>query len=297
MFTSLRTYRIGTLFGFPIEVNLSFLAVPIIALLFWGGISGLIAVLILFASVILHELGHALTARHFKVPVVGIELHLLGGAAKMLGQPKRANDEVLIAAAGPAVSFALGIAGLVLSPLFEVVGLYLGADIFRVIGWINIVLGVFNLLPALPMDGGRILRALLTRKFEYVRATEISVKIARGFAVVIGLYALFQLSFWLFLLVPFLWIMGVQELHMAQITNHYFAYDKQGYRRYDFADADVMPPGFASYGASYDQPRNPFEGVLSFGWPSFGGQNRGPIAFAGYVIRRRNGRIVIETVD
>ncbi len=297
MFTSLRTYRLGTLFGFPIEVNLSFLAIPIIALLFWGGLSGLLGVVILFTSVVLHELGHALTARRYNVPVVGIELHLLGGAAKMVGQPKRANEEVLIAAAGPAVSFILGAAGLLLSPLSAAIGLYLAADLLQVIGWINIILGIFNLLPALPMDGGRILRALLTRKYEYARATEISVKISRGLAIVIAVYALFQLSLWLLLLAPFLWIMGAQELHMAQISNHHFSYDKQGYRRYDFADVEVMPPGFADVGDSrYDQP-DPFAQVLSFGWPSFGGSRRGAVSFGRYVVRRRNGRIVLESLD
>lgn len=299
----LRSYRIGSLFGFPIEVNLSFLIMLGVALLMWGGLSGVFLVLIAFASVLLHELGHALTARHLGVPVAGIELHFFGGAAKMVGQPRTANDEVLIAAAGPAVSFFLGLAGLVMSGVTGVLGLDVVAEFFRLIGWINVVIGVFNLLPALPMDGGRILRALLTRKYPFERATEISVRLARGFAIALGLTGLFTVQLYLVLLAGLLWFMSASELRMARLMRHHFTYDAQGYRRYDHIDADAMPWEYgdgAAYGSSYGRYGNSAHdpGIQSFGWPGMGARRPGaePFSFGGFVIRRRNGRLVIEYI-
>ncbi len=291
------------MFGFPIEVNPTFLLLLVIALLFWGGLAGVIGVLIAFASVLLHELGHALVARRLGVSVAGIELHLLGGAAKMVGQPKTANDEVKIAAAGPAVSFALAGVGFMLGAVTGALGFDFGALLFAGIGWINLVIGGFNLVPALPMDGGRILRALLTRKFEYARATDIAIKVARGFAVAFGLVGLFTASLWLLLLVPFLWILGIQERHMAHLLNNHFTYDKNGYRRYDYADVEVMPRGFADILDHMDGNDaggdGPYRGVQSYGWPGLGFRRGGPgrpVSFGGYVIRRRNGRLVIEFI-
>jgi Zn-dependent protease len=303
MLPRLRSFRIGRLLGFPIEVNLSFLIVLGIVLLFWGGLSGVFAVLVAFASVLLHELGHAVTARHLGVPVGGIELHFFGGAAKMLGQPKTANDEVLIAAAGPAVSFVLGVAGLILGAGTAAFGLGTAAMLFDYIGWINVIIGVFNLVPALPMDGGRILRALLTRKVPFERATEISVRIARGFAIALGVTGLFTLKIYLILLAAFLWILGASELRLARMIGQHFTYDRNGYRRYDYADVEVLPSEYADildqdeHGSSYGRSR--FGGVQSFGWPGFGARRRGPshgggVSFGGFVIRRRNGRLVIE---
>lgn len=302
MFRWLRSYRIGSLFGFPIEVNLSFLIMLGVVLLMWGGLQGVFLVLIAFASVLLHELGHALTARQLGVPVAGIELHFFGGAAKMVGQPKTANDEVLIAAAGPAVSFFLGLAGLVMGAVTGVLGLGLVSDVFRLLGWINVVIGVFNLLPALPMDGGRILRALLTRKYPFERATEISVRLARGFAIALGVTGLFTAQLYLVLLAGLLWFMSAAELRNARLMSHHFTYDRQGYRRYDHIDADAWEYGdgaggtWSSQGGYGTSARE--SGIQSFGWPGMGARRpgAGPLSFGGFVIRRRNGRLVIEYI-
>src|SRR5262249_55143815 len=152
---------------------------------------------------VLHELGHALVARRLGVHVSGIELSFFGGAAKMVQMPRSANHELAIAAAGPAVSLMLGGAGLGLGALLH-------APFFGMIGWINLVLAGFNLIPALPMDGGRILRALLTRKFDFVRATDIAVTVSRVAAVsfaILGLMGAYQLL----VLAPFLWLLGTRE--------------------------------------------------------------------------------------
>ena len=288
-----RSYRVGSLFGFPIEVNLSFLLMLGVVLLWWGGLAGLLFVLVGFASVVLHELGHALTARRLGVPVAGIELHFFGGAAKMVGQPKSANDEVVIAAAGPAVSFALSGIGFLVGSLTSVASIQMAGEIF---GWINLIIGAFNLTPALPMDGGRILRALLTRKYEFVRATEIAVRVARGFALAVGLYGLFSLQIYLCLLAFVLWLMGSAELGMARFMGHRFAYDRNGYRRQE-DEVEVLPTDYwdqPSPAGSRD-PRDPMGDVQSFGWPRFG--FRRPFSMGGFSIRRQNGRLIIEIAD
>src|SRR3954465_10168730 len=99
----LRSFRIGTLFGFPIRVPLSFVLLLAAALLWTGGVGGVPFLLVIAGSVLLHELGHALLARRLGGPIAGIGLHICGGAAEMVGLPRRPDDEIAIAAAGPAV--------------------------------------------------------------------------------------------------------------------------------------------------------------------------------------------------
>lgn len=208
-----KTFRLGRLFGFPIEVNTTFLIMLGVVLLWMGGLAGLFVVTLAFASVLLHELGHALTARSLGVGVSGIELHFFGGAAKMLDQPRGARDEILIALAGPAVSFALaGIGWLAYAAT--------GASILYLLAWINTIIGAFNLIPAMPMDGGRVLRAALTKRFSFFEATNIAVKIARGFAVVLGVYGLATAQIYLILLAVVLWIMGSAELRAARLFGY-----------------------------------------------------------------------------
>lgn len=200
----LPSYRVGRLLGFPIEINLSFLILLGIVLFASGGVAGLAVVLLGFASVLLHELGHALVARHLGVRIAGIELRFLGGAAKMVDLPRTPGDEIAIAAAGPAVSFAL--AGLALA-----LATATGVAVFELLCWINLVIALFNLTPALPMDGGRILRAVLARRMSLTRATDVAVTVSRGFAILFGLAGLVLGRPYLVLLALALWWMGTAE--------------------------------------------------------------------------------------
>ena len=209
-----KSWRLGSILGFPIEINASFLILLGVVFLAFGGLAGVIVVSLAFGSVLLHELGHALVARKLRVHVTGIELGFLGGAAKMEGMPRNPNHEIAIAAAGPAVSLALAGLGLGLGALTQL-------TIVSTIGWINLALAIFNLIPALPMDGGRILRAALAKKLSFVRATEISVQVARVVAVGFGIWALAGGPFQLLILAPFLWLMGTKELVMARMVEQY----------------------------------------------------------------------------
>ncbi len=217
-----KSWRLGTILGFPVELNLSFVLLLAIVLVAFGGVAGVGLVLLVFGSVLLHELGHALVARQLNVNVSSIALSFFGGAAKMTDLPRSANHEVLIAAAGPAVSLVLGGLGLGLGTLLHV-------PLLAWIGYTNFIIAAFNLIPALPMDGGRILRALLSRRMDYVRATDISVKIARAVAIGFAVVGLATGPFQLVLLAPFLWTMGTHERTLARMMADHYLYTRKGY--------------------------------------------------------------------
>jgi len=234
--------RLGRIFGIPVRLTFSFLLLCLLALLSWHSLQGLILLASVFSMVLMHELGHALVARRLRVPIIGIDLHFFGGAAKMAHPPRTARDEILIAAAGPAVSFALA---LVFFGLFAV----LGKAILLHLSIINLILGGFNLLPALPMDGGRIFRAALTRRLGRLRATVIAVKVARVVAVLIGVWGLLGIwplthsSFFLVGLALLLWWMAGAELQVAAFWN---TVRGSGF-------GDFVGPGFAGAGADSPQ--------------------------------------------
>ena len=206
-----KTTRLGTIGGFPIDLRPSFLLLLLLVMVAFGGTTGLAITVLAFASIVLHELGHAVVARRLGVRVATIELGFFGGAAKMASMPRTPRHELAIAAAGPAVSLALGGAGLGLAALTHV-------GLFGLIGWINLVLAGFNLIPALPMDGGRILRALLATRMPFVRATDVAVGIAQATAIGFGVLGLFG-AYQLLLLAPFLWMMAAREKLLARLPD------------------------------------------------------------------------------
>jgi len=143
---------------------------------------GALSSLLLFASVLAHELGHSLVAQSRGVPVVSIVLFIFGGVAQLADEARRARDEFLIAVAGPAVSVVIGVISIVLWPFVDDINQPLGA-VLEYLGWANLILVAFNSIPAYPLDGGRVLRALLWGAMRNVlRAT----RIAAGIGVAIG---------------------------------------------------------------------------------------------------------------
>ena len=153
------------------------------------------AMLGLFACLILHELAHSLTARRFGLGVGSITLFLFGGVAELEEEPASARSELWIALAGPAMSFALAALFAVLPAAFalneadSVMGAFLGY-----LAMVNLFLGLFNLLPAFPLDGGRVLRALLWSGFDdVIRATRIASRVSSAlalFLIALGLYSI-----------------------------------------------------------------------------------------------------------
>jgi len=200
--------KIATLFGIPIRLHWSMLAFLGLVAVWGGGLAGLALTGAVFGSVVLHELGHALVARQKGLPIADISLYPFGGMARLLGVPRTTRDEILVAAAGPAVSvvLALGFAGLAALS---------GAELARRLAEVNAILAAFNLLPALPMDGGRILRAWLARRRGFYRATRLAARVARVLAVGLGLTGLF-LSPWLVALAFLMFLMTGAEERAAE---------------------------------------------------------------------------------
>jgi Zn-dependent protease len=233
----LRSFKLGRLFGIPLYVHTTFLLLPL-WVLFNTGFEGVTAVLFtlalvaaVFGCVVLHELGHALMARYFGIGTRDITLYPIGGVARLDRMSERPAEELLIALAGPAVNLVIV---LLLSPLVFTAALtgVLGGDgtavslaqgaltlLAKFAGglWLsNVLLMGFNLLPAFPMDGGRVLRALLSPALGLLRATEIAAAVGMVTAVLMGLAGIYLPPPWnnpmLVVVAVFVYFAGQQEL-------------------------------------------------------------------------------------
>ena len=213
--------KIGSILGITIRVHvLLLLAIGIFVARSETAEHMAILLAMLFAIILLHELAHSVVAMRFGLKVVDITLWPLGGMARMSQMPESSRVEGLVAIAGPLLNFVLAAIGL---PLFlwvktlETASPFTGKLAFSFLWW-NLTLGGFNLLPAFPMDGGRILRAFLGRNGNWVRATELAVTVGRTIAVMLALFGLLTIRILgfqsvLFLLVAiFVWWAGAQEL-------------------------------------------------------------------------------------
>ncbi|MDF1499971.1 MAG: site-2 protease family protein [Anaerolineales bacterium] len=193
-----------------------------------GAIFGVIATSLLFIVVILHELGHSFTAQRFGVEVKQIVLLPIGGVAQLAHIPEKPTQEFLIAIAGPAVNFGLAIFLGVVAwiaqfnvSLEQLPGLLLNLDsmslaaLFTYTFASNLLLGVFNLIPAFPMDGGRILRALLAMRMSYPRATVIAVGIGQLLAILMGAVGFLQGNFFWVLIAIFIFTGAGQERQLV----------------------------------------------------------------------------------
>jgi Zn-dependent protease len=206
------SWHLGRLFGIDTRVHASFLL-----LLLWAGmsgyggggtlfdaVSGVIFMIAVFASVVAHELGHALTARQYGIHTRQILLLPIGGVAQLEQAHMRPRVELLVALAGPVVSFLL--AG-VLFTFAAVLGGDLSPDTFLgSLAWTNLGLAIFNMLPVFPMDGGRVFRAALSSRMGHLRATEIAATIGKIGAVLFFALGLYTGRYMLMLMAAFLYL-------------------------------------------------------------------------------------------
>jgi stage IV sporulation protein FB len=225
-----RSLRLFTVRGIDVKLHITFPLILLLAALQFGAAAGsvggalfgIIAISILFVLVTLHELGHSFAAQHYGVEVKQIVLSPIGGVAQLAEIPDDPRQELVISAAGPAVNFVVAALMAVFIPLFSInltnpLGMMggqvgIGADaLFSYIFVYNIFLAVFNLIPAFPLDGGRIFRALLALRLDYVRATEIASRIGRALAVFLGLYGLATGGLFLALIAVFIFMAAGQE--------------------------------------------------------------------------------------
>lgn len=222
------SFKIGNVFGIPVRIHVTFLLLVYgIALFSDSPLFVLGALLTTFGCVLLHELGHSLVARAFGLHVEDITLWPLGGMARMSEIPESSRIEALIAIAGPAVNFLLAGAGLLALTFTYVVGglSESGVQFLQFFVVANLMQGGFNLLPAFPMDGGRLLRALLGRKGDWLRATETAVRVGRWIAglMFVGSLALMVVSPRSMCLLPllsiFVWVAGARELLAVRLRH------------------------------------------------------------------------------
>ena len=223
--------KIGRFAGIDVYMHVTFLIlVSWVALVHWrqdqsiaAVFAGVMFILTVFLCVVLHEFGHALTARRYGIKTRDIILLPIGGVARLERLPTNPLQELWVALAGPAVNVVIAF-GLFLwlnltaslEPIQKLT-VTTGPFLERIMA-VNLFLVAFNMIPAFPMDGGRVLRAILATRKEYSRATQIAASIGQGIAILFGFVGLFYNPFLLFIAF-FVWIGAAQEASMAQMSS------------------------------------------------------------------------------
>jgi stage IV sporulation protein FB len=223
--------NIGSIAGTAVRVHITFL-------LFLGWIFGaayvsggqtsawtsLIFILLVFLCVLAHEFGHIFTARAFGVKTPDVVLLPIGGVARLERIPERPLEEFLIAIAGPAVNVVIALALIALGGADLSSNAAMAAiDSDKIsmvdrLAAVNLFLALFNLIPAFPMDGGRVLRALLSTRLGFVRATEVAAAIGQGFAFLLGFIGLFYNPILIFIAI-FVYLAAASEAHMVALRS------------------------------------------------------------------------------
>lgn len=203
-------WRIARIAGIDVRVHPTFLVLMAFAVLgmFGPPVTGVVWLVLLFGSVVAHELSHSLVAVQRGIPVHDIVLLPIGGVSEIERLPDRPRDELLVAVVGPLTSFAIGaLAGgvtVLLGGSLLPIDLVQGSFIHR-LAWANVFLGGFNLLPAFPLDGGRVLRAALAERIGLERATPIAASLGRVAAALMALAGAL-VDIWLILIAAFVYL-------------------------------------------------------------------------------------------
>lgn len=223
------SWKIGRLAGINVYMHATFLLLILFVVYvnysdgsnLAASLTGIIFVLVIFTCIVFHELGHALAARRYGVRTKDIVLLPIGGVARLERMPEKPSEELWVAVAGPLVNVAITA---VLLSILLAVGIHptwndlrwIGGDFLEKVMVVNVWLVGFNLLPAFPMDGGRVLRALLAMRFDHHRATRAAARIGQGMAIVFGIAALITADFWLLFIALFVWMGADSEAAVAR---------------------------------------------------------------------------------
>ena len=223
--------RLGKLAGIDVFIHFTFFFLLVwVGFFHWkqnesigAALTGVVFILTIFACVVAHELGHALTARRYGIKTRDIILLPIGGVARLEKMPDKSVQELWVALAGPAVNVVIAA---VLALFLFVSGNFTpmsqlsnaSATFLERLMAVNIFLVLFNLVPAFPMDGGRVLRAALATQMAYTRATQIAAHLGQGIAVLFGFVGLFYNPM-LLLIAIFIWIGAGQESSMTQMKS------------------------------------------------------------------------------
>jgi len=222
------TFKIGKILNIPIRIHILFVFLLIFIWYvntsrrgFGHGILSTVLILLVFIFVVLHELAHSYQAMKYGIKVREIVLLPIGGVAHIEKFPEKPFQEIKVAIAGPLLNF---ISSGIIFIIFLISGRveYLmgysitSTNIIKSLFWINLTLGIFNLIPAFPMDGGRILRGIFALKMPYVKATRLAASIGQSFALLFGFIGLF-FNWWLILIAIFIFMGAGSEEHIVQI--------------------------------------------------------------------------------
>jgi Zn-dependent protease len=223
-----RSLKIGSVSGIGIFLHWTFLLLVAAIFGFYyiqsqsvgGALSSMGLILAVFVCVVLHELGHALTARRFGVGTRSITLYPIGGLARLQRIPSEPMKEFWIAVGGPAVNLVIAavLAGilLIVNGSFSPSTLHApGSHTLASLMWINLILAGFNMLPAFPMDGGRVLRALLATRQDYASATQTAANVGQAMAILFGLFGLLSFNPILLFIALFVYVGAQQESQQA----------------------------------------------------------------------------------
>jgi Zn-dependent protease len=189
------SWKLGRVAGIDLFLHSTFLLLlAYIGATHQNGLMAISLVSAVFGCVLLHELGHALMARQFGIQTVDITLYPIGGVARLERMPRAPGAELLIALAGPAVNVVLAGLFILLQSATTFVdpytSVFVTAPFLAALVQINLGLALFNMIPAFPMDGGRVVRALLSGWLGRLRATEVAAKLGQGLALLFGLFCL-----------------------------------------------------------------------------------------------------------
>lgn len=273
------SFKIARIAGIDVRVHATFLI-----LLAWVGfgeftssgdparaLSGILFILVVFGIVVMHEFGHALTARRFGIKTRDITLLPIGGVAQLEKMPENPREEVLVALAGPAVNVLLAaILGLWIALTDGAGAVFqtqtLTSTFVGQLMLINVGLAVFNMVPAFPMDGGRVLRALLAFRLDRVTATQIAAKLGQGLALLFGLIGLFVNPFLLFIAL-FVWMGAAGEANATEMNAALRGISvRQGmiteFHAVEVSDPIARPVGLILHGFQADFPVVEGAGVI-----------------------------------
>jgi len=216
------SFRIFNVFGIPVELHISFLLlmlfIYVLVLINLVPLQFAVLITLVFFTVVLHELSHSYVAKRYGVPIERIILLPIGGVSEMGEIPKDPGQELRISIVGPATNFAIAIFCYIIiisagNVIPSSISLFINDFLL-----VNLVLGAFNLLPAFPMDGGRILRAFLAERMDYVRATGIAATIGKTFAMIMAVSIVFFANPFLILIALFVYIGAEQEYRAVLIS-------------------------------------------------------------------------------
>jgi Zn-dependent protease/CBS domain-containing protein len=220
------SFKIGSVWGIPIEVHITFiLLMGAVFFLSFPQLYLFILMLFLFVFVVFHEVSHSLVARHYKIKVRKIVLYPIGGVSEIEELPEKPSIEWRMSIAGPLTSFVIGAVLLVLDQIlfvgtpitFFAPTLGTAGSLMLDLATLNLFLGAFNLIPAFPMDGGRVFRAFLAEHMKFSDATKYASFIGRLFGIVMAVVGILY-NFWLVLIGVFIYIGATEEAESTIVS-------------------------------------------------------------------------------